>query len=245
MAFGLPGLRTIMMHTNYDDLWKTKWGDMQQFGPVHRHLRESLVRLVRSLDIRTVLDVGCGSGENLRALAALGSYELAGVDISEEALLQARQLVPGARFVRLDVQREVLPETFDLVTSIQVIEHLLADTEAIRGMARMARSHVFISTIQGRMRSSEKEIGHVRNYSVSELVQKVEAAGLKTLRVWGWGFPFYSPLYRTFSEWWPGGPPAGAVGPAKQFAAVCLYQLYRLNWPGRGDVLNILASKAS
>ena len=67
--------------------------------------------------------------------------------------------------------------------------------------------------------------------------------GLEVVRLWGWGFPFYSPLYRTVAEWLPGGPPAGPVSSAGQAVAALLYQLYRLNWPGRGDVLSAVARR--
>ena len=58
-----------MKPLSYDELWRETWGDMQHFGPVHRHTLESLVRTVSSLEVKSVLDVGCGSGENLAALA--------------------------------------------------------------------------------------------------------------------------------------------------------------------------------
>jgi SAM-dependent methyltransferase len=218
---------------------------MQHAGPVHRHIRDDMLRTVRALSIRSVLDVGCGSGDNLAALAELGAYDLAGVDVSAEALARARQHVPSARFEVLDVQREALPEQFDLVMSIQVIEHLLDDIAALRNMAAMTRRFVCVSTMQGRMRPSERAIGHVRNYSVVELHRKLEAAGLTVVRTYGWGFPFYSPLYRSAVEWLPGGPPGGPMGPLSRVAARLLYHLYRLNWPGRGDVLTVLAEPAA
>jgi len=57
---------------SYDELWRGYWGDMQRLGPVHRHIREDIVRRVGALDVESILDVGCGSGENLAALAAAG-----------------------------------------------------------------------------------------------------------------------------------------------------------------------------
>ncbi len=224
----------------YDELWRSAWGDLQHFGPVHQHTRQRLVRTVRALQARTVLDVGCGSGDNLAALAPLG-LELAGVDISAEALASARRRFPGARLTVLDVEREALPQTFDLVISVQVIEHLLDDVAALGNMARMARRWVLVSTMKGRMRRSELAIGHVRNYSVIELERKLERVGLRPVQTSGWGFPFYSPLYRTVAEWLPGGPPTGPMHPAARLIARALYQLYRLNWPGRGDVVSVLA----
>jgi SAM-dependent methyltransferase len=227
----------------YDELWRTIWGDLQRLGPVHRHIREDLVRLVSSLDVRTILDVGCGSGANLATLAMSGRYELSGVDISAEALAIARRHIPSARFHVLDVARGRLDECFDLVIGIQVIEHIADDIAVLRHMARMARRYVFVSTLQGRMRRSEVGFGHLRNYSSVELRRKMEIAGLEVVGMYGWGFPFYSPLYRSVIEWLPVGLglPTRPLGPLSRTVAQFLYHLYRLNWPGRGDVISALA----
>jgi 2-polyprenyl-3-methyl-5-hydroxy-6-metoxy-1,4-benzoquinol methylase len=233
---------TTAAQPSYDELWKGYWGDMQRLGPVHRHIREDIVSRVKNLDVRSILDVGCGSGENLAALAAVGRYELSGVDVSKEGIELARKAVPGAHLLEvLDVERRALPEKFDLVMSIQVVEHIVDDMAAIRNMAAMSRRYLFISTLAGRMRSSELLTGHVRNYTAVELRRKLEVAGLRVVEVGGWGFPFYSPLYRSLIEVLPGGPPAGPTGRASRLVARGLYHLYRLNWPGRGDVLSALA----
>jgi hypothetical protein len=126
---------------------------------------------------------------------------------------------------------------------VQVVEHLVDDVAALRHLAEMASRYVFVSTMAGRMRRSELSIGHVRNYSDVELRRKLELAGLEVLWVRGWGFPFYSPLYRTVAEWLPGGPPAGSIGGAGRAAASLLYRLYRLNVPGKGDVICALGRK--
>jgi SAM-dependent methyltransferase len=226
---------------DYDHLWRDTWGDMQHVGPVHRHIQHDLVRVVRTLDVRSILDVGCGSGENLARLAGLNRFDLAGTDLSDEALSLARQRAPTVRFSVLDIERAALAESFDLVMSIQVVEHLEADIAALRNMAAMAKKYVFTSTMAGRMRPSERLIGHVRNYSAAELRRKLTDVGLDVLWVRGWGFPFYSPLYRSLVELLPAGPPSGRVGPTGRFLAEVLYRIYRFNVPGRGDVLSALA----
>src|SRR2546426_1116731 len=106
----------------YDELWSGAWGDMQTFGPVHRHALERIVATVAKLGVRTILDVGCGSGQNLRALSASGPYGLTGVDVSEKALARARTAVPDAELHCLDVQSQKLEAQFDLVMSLQVVE---------------------------------------------------------------------------------------------------------------------------
>ncbi len=240
-----PGTRQARVMSSiptYDELWSGAWGDMQRLGPVHRHQQDDLARIVDSLDVRTILDVGCGSGDNLLRLARTGRYVLTGTDISEEALSLARRALPGSvRLLALDIERDCLEETFDLVMSSQVIEHVVDDVRAIRNMARMSSRFLFAATMSGRMRRSELAIGHVRNYSRVELKRKLELAGLEVIWVHGWGFPFYSPFYRSAAELLPGGPPTGEVGGVGRLLAGALYHLYRLNIPGRGDIVTALA----
>ena len=226
----------------YDRLWKEAWGDLQRLGPVHRHQRKALIALITKLGVRSVLDVGCGSGENLVALSrAMSHLELAGVDISPEALTLASRRVLGARLRELDAQRHKLDERFDLVMAIQVIEHLSDDVAALRNMAAMADRWVLVTSMRGRMRPSEVAIGHLRNYSDDELCRKAASAGLEVVDLFGWGFPFYSPLYRTVIEWLPSGSPQGPMGKGQRAVAYFLYLLYCLNVPRWGDVVTLLA----
>lgn len=226
----------------YDALWTGAWGDMQRLGPVHRRQRKELLRLIAKLQVQTVLDVGCGSGEYLAGLArAMPHLVLSGVDVSPEALALAAKRVPGAALRQLDVQNESLSERFDLVMAIQVVEHLADDTAALRSMALMSRQWVLVTTMRGKMRASERLIGHLRNYSDRELREKAAKAELEVVDIFGWGFPFYSPLFRTAVEWLPDGPPQGRIGAGQQVLAKLLYHLYSLNIPRRGDVVTMLA----
>jgi SAM-dependent methyltransferase len=231
-----------MSTETYDQLWTETWGDQQRYGPVHRRQREALVKLITKLDVRSVLDVGCGSGDNLRAMAqAMPHLVLTGTDISSEALAVAAQHVPGAIFKQLDAQKEKLDDRFDLVMCNQVVEHLKDDTAALRNLALMAKKWVLVATMRGHMRPSELAIGHIRNYSDVELRAKAESAGLEVVDMFGWGFPFYSPLYRMAIEWLPGGPPEGNFGVVQRSIANFLYHLYALNIPRHGDVVTMLA----
>ena len=226
----------------YDQLWTKTWGDQQTNGPVHRRMRQELLALITKLAPASVLDVGCGSGGNLAAIAhAMPQVVLSGVDVSPEALALAAQRVPNASFRQLDAQKGKLDDRFDLVLCNQVIEHLIDDMAALRNMALMAKRWVLVGTMRGRMRKSELAIGHFRNYSDVELRAKAENAGLEVIDIFGWGFPFYSPLYRTMIEWLPGGPPGGQFGTAQKTMANFLYHLYALNIPRRGDVVTMLA----
>jgi len=79
-----------MSQAEYDQLWTGNWGDQQRYGPVHRRQREALLNLVAKLNPQTVVDVGCGAGDNLEALATrMPHLELTGTDLSVEALRRA------------------------------------------------------------------------------------------------------------------------------------------------------------
>jgi 2-polyprenyl-3-methyl-5-hydroxy-6-metoxy-1,4-benzoquinol methylase len=69
------------------------------------------------------LDVGCGAGRWCRILAERG-YETVGIDLQSELLEQNRIRFPNIQFVRSAVQDFNSPRTFDLVSSVTVLQHL-------------------------------------------------------------------------------------------------------------------------
>lgn len=228
------------MNADYDTLWDSCWGEMQTIGPVHRHVCRIIVEMVRPLSIRSVLDAGCGNGINLRALQKhLGITDVVGIDISPNALELARRHLQG-EFKVMNVEREVLARRFDLVLSSQVIEHLKDDDAFLRNLRAMCDGYCLIGTMQGRMRPSEVRVGHLRNYTRPGLEKKMRHAGFAIERVVEWGFPFYSPLYRSAIEHIGGQTAKIGYGKKQRFIAWVLYQLYRLNSSHRGDVLMIL-----
>ena len=230
----------------YDNLWTESWGDQQTHGPVHRHQRRELVQLISSLAPTSVLDVGCGAGDNLAAISrAIPGIPLSGTDVSQEALTIAARRVPAAMFYQMDVQKEKLPQQFDLILCNQVIEHLIDDISALKNIAQMTRRWALVATMRGRMRPSELKIGHYRNYSDVELRAKAQVANLDVVDIFGWGFPFYSPLYRTAIEWIPNETTHGKYGTLQRTVAGFLFQLYRLNIPRHGDVVTMLARPSS
>ena len=72
-----------------------------------------------------IADFGCGRGWLSAKLSAFG--EVTGFDVSEKAVENAKQSFPDLHFVCLDAS-ETIPEkyanTFDLVVSSEVIEHI-------------------------------------------------------------------------------------------------------------------------
>ena len=97
-----------------------------------------------------ILDLGCSDGEiTLSFGEKLKTRELYGVDIREEAILAASRR--GVKACKLDLSNENLPfpdEFFDLVISLEVIEHLVNPDRMLREAYRVLKrgEHLLIST---------------------------------------------------------------------------------------------------
>jgi trans-aconitate methyltransferase len=228
--------------TPYDAIWAEKWGDLQRYGPVSRHHRRIMASMARGLPVSTLLDVGCGEGSLLAFLAArLGVRAAAGIDVSQEAIAKARETYPAASYVIGDLTPSTFAERFDLVTCADVVEHVEDDVGLLRTVATASRRWVLVATIQGRMRPSEREIGHVRNYARGELADKMRSAGIEPVRTVEWGFPFYSPLFRSAAEARPAQSVSfGRYGIRRRLLCHSLYSLFLLNSSSRGDRVYVL-----
>jgi 2-polyprenyl-3-methyl-5-hydroxy-6-metoxy-1,4-benzoquinol methylase len=234
-----------MSAVEYDRAWATEWDDMKRYGPFSRYVRRILKSIIRPLEFRSVLDVGCGQGSLLEELRAeFPHIKPHGIDISQSAIELARQKVPNGRFWVLDIAKESLDEKIDLVVCSEVLEHIPDDSLALRRLARMTGKYLVISTPQGRMRQFEKTVGHVRNYAPGELVQKLEQNGFVIVSVLEWGFPFYSPLYRDVLELTGGKGTTGEFGIVRKLLSNFIYYLFMLNSSTRGDEIFVVARPA-
>jgi len=79
---------------------------------------------VLSLRPASLLDVGCGDGRLLKSLEGKVP-RLVGLEVSHRAALFARALCDGAAIVEGPL--DTLEEKFDVVTSVEVLEHLPDD----------------------------------------------------------------------------------------------------------------------
>lgn len=227
---------------NYDEMWTDVYGDIQRLGPVHRHMHRMVAKLLRDLDYRSVLDIGCGPGEDFELLASGRSLShFDGIDVSPLALEEARKKIDG-EFWQLDVEKEHIDRQWDLVYCGLVLEHLKDDEAALRNMRAMTGRLLLVTTMAGdyeRHRSWDEKVGHVRNYRVGELEKKLDRAGFSVEKSIYWGFPFYSPVGRTIQD--RSGAGTGKFGILTRLAAGLMFYLYFLNSRHKGDLLIVLA----
>jgi SAM-dependent methyltransferase len=143
-----------------------------------------------------ILDIGCGTGGNLETLSSFGKAE--GVDISREALDFCR--ARGLDNVR-EGAAETLPyagDSFDLVTALDVVEHLDDDVAGLREMRRVLRPSgrllVFVPAFMFLWGVQDDVSHHRRRYTLPELRRKLEQAGMKVERASYANITFFGPI---------------------------------------------------
>lgn len=143
-----------------------------------------------------ILDVGCGTGANLLMLSQYGDAE--GVDVSEDALTFCRER--GLEQVKLGAA-EKLPyddDTFDLVTALDVVEHLDDDLAGLREMRRVLRPGgrvlLFVPTFMFLWGLQDDVSHHRRRYRLPELRRVLEQAGFEIERTTYANITFFLPI---------------------------------------------------
>ena len=91
---------------------------------------------------KAVVDVGCGDGAFVRALAAAGAHAI-GIEISEDAVAQARANDPGHRYELGGAERLPLEDaSVDVATLMRSLHHVPDPASAFPELARVVREHV-------------------------------------------------------------------------------------------------------
>jgi 2-polyprenyl-6-hydroxyphenyl methylase/3-demethylubiquinone-9 3-methyltransferase len=203
----------------FSDLAHRWWDPKGAFRPLHElnpvRLRwiEQRVPLAGS----SVVDVGCGGGILAEAMSARGARVL-GIDLAGKPLQVARlhALETGARLEYRAISAEDLaqeqPAAFDLVTCMEMLEHVPDPASTIGACARLVRpgGSVLFSTINRNPRSflmaivgAEYVLGllprgtheYARFIRPSELARAARAAGLQVDEISGM---HYNPLAHSF-----------------------------------------------
>lgn len=101
----------------------------QQEGSL-RSAEEIVSLLIKLIDPKSVIDLGCGVGTWLSAFKKVGVEDIQGVD--GEWVNRKMLKIPNDRFLTHDmVQPIYLPRQFDLVMSLEVAEHLPKECAAL------------------------------------------------------------------------------------------------------------------
>ncbi len=142
-----------------------------------------------------ILDVGCGTGANLEMLANYGEAE--GVDVSDEAIefCKAKGLKANKGLA------EELPfrdESFDIVTALDVVEHLDDDIAGLREMHRVlkkgGRSLIFVPAFMWLWGVQDDISNHRIRYTKQQIVERLEEVGFEVGRATYANITFFAPI---------------------------------------------------
>ncbi len=144
--------------------------------------------------ISALLDAGCGDGFFCHWLSIRAQvYRIEGVDISQPRLIRAKSRYPNVQFVRSELLH--LPYNdieFDVVTSIEVLEHHENPIAALREFARVSRRYVVITVPDREARHSVlcphclkifPASGHLHTFDHKRIAQMACQARLNLVRV--------------------------------------------------------------
>jgi SAM-dependent methyltransferase len=121
----------------WDSCWQVHT-DVAHFQPVL-----DLLRLYTTIEGKRILDSGCGSAGLLIALQHAGAAELVGLELDPNVHRLARIRTFGLPQIRILQDDAALlslePESFDIVISVQVIEHVADHQLYLRSQARLLK----------------------------------------------------------------------------------------------------------
>lgn len=139
-------------------------------------------RFINENQFRSVLDVGCGTGGNISFLKQF--TRIMGVDMDPFAAAKAKER--GYHDVCIaDAAKLPFPDaSFDIVTGVDIIEHMKDDSAFLREMKRVLKpgGYLFLSTAAFQfLWSKHDELNqHTKRYRKSELKQLAERQGFST-----------------------------------------------------------------
>jgi len=137
-------------------------------------------------EARRFLEVGCGNGAVLQAVAKSRNWErLVGTELHPSGLIHARKRLPSAEFAQMDARDIPAVNAFDLTGAFDVIEHIADDTGVLSQMREATRSGggIIISVPQHPWLWSRADVAasHERRYRRGELEAKVQCRGFEVI----------------------------------------------------------------
>jgi 2-polyprenyl-6-hydroxyphenyl methylase/3-demethylubiquinone-9 3-methyltransferase len=197
------------------------WDPTSEFRPLHEinPLRLAHIeRLAGGVAGKRVVDVGCGGGILAEAMAGRGAA-VTGIDLADKPLKVAmlHGMETGSRvdyrLISAEALAEESPGAFDVVTCMEMLEHVPEPASTVAACARLARpgGWVIFSTINRNPRAflfaivgAEYVLGllprgtheYARFIRPSELAADCRAAGLESVDLTGMT---YNPITRAYA----------------------------------------------
>jgi SAM-dependent methyltransferase len=155
---------------------------------------QDIIKKLKS-GIPRILDVGSGPGANLDMLANFGEAE--GVDVSDDALEFCR--AKGLKTHKgLAEKLPFADESFDLVTALDVVEHLDDDVAGLKEMNRVLKKDgktlIFVPAFMWLWGVQDDISNHRIRYTKKQIVERLEKAGFEIERATYANWTFFAPI---------------------------------------------------
>lgn len=215
------------MNTNVDpaelekfsELAHRWWDPESEFRPLHEinPLRLDYIDSIAALHGKAVLDVGCGGGILAEAMAARGA-RVTGIDLADKPLKIAQlhllesKLDVIYRNIAVEALAQEAPRSFDVVTCMEMLEHVPDPASAIRACAALLKpgGYAFFATLNRNPKSYLFAIigaeyllnllprgthDYARFIKPSELSATCRSAGLEISGITGMTYNPFSKIY--------------------------------------------------
>jgi Methylase involved in ubiquinone/menaquinone biosynthesis len=171
------------------------WWFVGRRAILEEFLRQIISQIPNSQSQTRILDVGCGTGANLEMLANFGSAE--GVDVSDDALEFCR--AKGLKAHKGLAEKLPFPdESFDLVTALDVIEHLDDDIVGLKEMRRVlkpgGKTLIFVPAFMWLWGVQDDVSNHRIRYTKRQIVERMQKAGFEVERATYANITFFAPI---------------------------------------------------
>ena len=141
----------------FSDLAHRWWDPESEFAPLHHinPLRLEWINGLAPLKDKQVLDVGCGGGILTDAMARHGAQAM-GIDLATKSLKVAQlhaleAQTPNVQYREVSVEDLAAerPASFDVVTCMEMLEHVPDPTSVVRACSQLVKpgGWVFFSTL--------------------------------------------------------------------------------------------------
>ena len=196
-----------MKHEEYERMYRFE--DTYWWFVARRHLIVSLMETHYARDGKQrILDIGCGTGAMLDNLKPFG--EVVGADFSPEALQFCVTRGVESPLARADVRRLPFADgSFDVVTAMDIIEHIDDDKAASREIFRVlkpgGRLFVTVPAFAALWSEHDEALHHFRRYTVPHLKDLFQRAGLTVDKISYTVTALFPPIlvYRVLINWLP------------------------------------------
>ena len=164
-----------------------------------RRLMSRLLGRLGISPVGRVLDIGTGTGSNLRMLQELGFADVTGLDNSEEARRFCHEKGLGP-VERGDACALPFPAaSFNLVLATDIIEHVGDDVGALREIRRVLKADgkgvITVPALTSLWGLQDDVSHHKRRYRKAELLATIAEAGLRAEETFYFNYLLFAPIW--------------------------------------------------